>query len=38
MDQSVPGVVEELRRAAQDERGEDSDLRDSVNLAAASVK
>ena len=33
MDQSVPDVVEELRRIAADKRSEDSDLRDSANPA-----
>jgi hypothetical protein len=33
VDQSMPGVVEELRRIAENERSKDSDLRDSVNTA-----
>ena len=38
VDQSVSGVVEELRRVIENERSEDSDLRDPVNLAADCLK
>ena len=38
VDQSVPGVVEQLRGAVANKRGEDTDLRDTTNLAAAGVK